>query len=183
MNLQTQGFKAPGNLPERLPNWKLAWDIHTKAWNLKINQATRKISNTEIDQLFKSCTTETGFNKGIHIWGFRVALDDDAWVCLGLIKTKMFNKDNIFVRENFGFGFLNNGTLQNGSTTIEKFGPEMYGDFEILLKLDMLNGVLFFSFDNGRHYLEAFRSSSLKVGPLYPAVSFKNRGQVTLFNR
>ena len=166
--------------PGKVSVWQLAWDAHSKSEILKLNRKVCKISNKMQDGRFHSACTDQGFTTGIHIWRYRVALDDNGSVCMGVTKTKMFFTEGIFTKENFGFGVTNRGCSKNGSFQDPRFAPALYGDFDILMKLDMLNGVLFYSFDKGNNYLEAFRSNSLTVGPIYPAISIRNRGQVTL---
>jgi len=156
------------------------WDMHAKSHFLILNKKGDFLSNLSADNRFKSATSYAGYSNGVHLLKVRAAIDESAEVILGFVRTKMFNTENAFNYNSFGYGLSNLGIAASGNDrrTFDKL--RTYSDYYVVIKLDMLQGTIGYSLDDGDTFDTVFNCERLKLGPIYFAAAMRNLSKITL---
>lgn len=147
------------------------WD-KTKCGNgIEISNNGMNCFLKEGPYMFRTVLGDQSFNGGIHYWEIHADSRTDNELKIGVSLKNDFNFNSAFCDYEYGFAFYGLAQLRHGSNASGSgYGKKFKKEGVLGVFLDMNKGILSFAL-NGEFFGQAFKSDSLKKGPIWPAVS------------
>lgn len=156
------------------------WDSQKKGTGIQIYNNGESLFLNESNYAFRTVVGNRPFTNGVYYFEIIADRRTENELKIGITKNLNFNYNTSFSDYDFGWAFYGIGQLRHANNAIgDSYGKKFKKVGVLGVFLDMNKGILSFSLD-GDYFGIAFRSDSLKEGPIYPAISLLHVGGCSL---
>jgi len=147
------------------------WDGARKGSGIEISSDGKSVFLKENAYMFRSIISDTPMNDGVHYWEIVADNRTENELKIGVSTKRDFNYDTAYCDYEYGFAYYGLGQLRHHSNSVGgPFGKKFKKEGVLGCCLDMNKGTLSFAL-NGEYWGEAYKSDSLKKGPIFVAIS------------
>jgi len=147
-----------------------AWDTNKMGTGIEVID-TKSVFLKENAYVFRTIISDTPLMSGCHYWEIVADPRTENELKIGVVTKKEFNMDTSFSDCEYGYAYYGLGQLRHYSNASgSSYGKRFKNSGVLGVYLDMNKGTLGYAL-NGEYFGDAFKTDSLKKGPIYAAVS------------
>eukprot|EP01015_Nassula_variabilis_P002947 TRINITY_DN1178_c0_g1_i2.p1 TRINITY_DN1178_c0_g1~~TRINITY_DN1178_c0_g1_i2.p1 ORF type:complete len:376 (-),score=41.51 TRINITY_DN1178_c0_g1_i2:115-1242(-) len=157
------------------------WDTNNIGTGIIVSQDKKHVFLKETLYMFRTVIGDLGFAQpGVYYWEIIADSQTENELKIGVTTRRDFNFNSAFCDYEHGFAYYGLGQLRhNSNASGPQYGKKFKKNGVLGVCLDMNKGTLSFALDN-EYFGVAYSSESLKVGPIYPAISLLHCAGCTL---
>lgn len=156
------------------------WDKKRMGDGITLTEDGKGVFLKENAYLFRSVLSDTPMHSGVHYWEIHADSRTENELKIGVFCGKDLNCNIAFCDNDLGFAYYGLGQLRHGSNSSGTAYGKKFKKTGILgVCLDMNKGTISFGLD-GENWGPAFKSDTLKKGPIVAAVALLHQAGCSL---